>query len=220
MYENEIQRLLQKLAFTDDVTYYHSLRVGCLLAQFTETEDGKKFVMQAWVTQKECITAGLLHEVSKTSWPRELLFSAERLPEMERDTLLKFWSYRIQHPLLAADMILDYYNETGNRFWERIAKGVAAHHEDYDGGGYPLGLRGTEIPLLARGLRLFDSYAAMVEFRRFRKVLEPETVLKEMGDSLGCHYDPYWGRKIIDFLAEQKPCPDLDNWLETFIGEE
>lgn len=223
MYELEIRQLIQKVAWTDDVTYYHSLRVACLLAKFTETAPGQKFLKQAWVTQTECITAGLLHEIGKVVWPRDYLFSSDRLARMDEETLTKFWTYRIQHPLLSEQMILEQYNLTGNRFWDRIARGVAAHHENYDGSGYPYGLKGTEIPLLGRGLRVFDSYAGMTEYRRYRSPFEHERALKNMRQSLGCRFDAYWGGEIIAFLESIstegiQPCTNLDQWLEEFLA--
>ena len=223
MYENEIRQLIQQLAWTDDVTYYHSLRVACLLAKFTEMAAGQKFLKQAWVTQSECITAGLLHEIGKVSWPRDYLFSSDRLAQMDDETLTKFWTLKIQHPLLSERMILELYAKSGNRFWERIARGVAAHHESFDGSGYPYGLTGTEIPLLGRGLRVFDTYVAMTEYRRYRSHFEHERVLKEMGYSLGCRFDAYWGREILAFLESiyienGQPCGNLDQWLEEFLA--
>lgn len=223
VYENEIRQLVQQIALTDDVTYYHSLHVACLLARFTETAAGQKFLKQAWVTQTECITAGLLHEIGKVSWPRDYLLSSDRLAQMDPETLTKFWTFRIQHPLVSESMILEFYAQTGNRFWERIARGVLAHHENFDGSGYPYGLKGTEIPLLGRGLRVVDSYAAMTEYRRYRDNFGHEKALKDMRRFLGCRFDAYWGAEILSFLEgihgeNAQPCANLDQWLEEFLG--
>lgn len=214
MYETEIRQLLFQLAWTDDVSYYHSLRVGKLMALFAETEDGQKFVKQAWVTRNEFVAAGLLHEIGKITWPRELLMSTQRPNEMDLETLREFWYQRIRHPLVSESMLMEYYKSTGNRFWLRIAYGVAAHHENYGGGGYPYDLKGTEIPLLARGLRLIDSFAAMTEVRRYRKTFSPDGAVKEMGSCLGCRYDPFWGKIVLDFLKKEHSLDDLDDWLD------
>ncbi|MFZ3102295.1 MAG: HD domain-containing phosphohydrolase [Desulfitobacteriaceae bacterium] len=202
------------------MTYYHSLQMGYLLDEFTKTVSGKKFVKQSWVTRNECVNASLLLEIGKTSWPRELLFSNQTLKYMPMKILTNFWVHKIGHPLIAESTILDYFKNTGNRYWERIAKGIAAHHEDFDGGGYPFGLRGSEIPLLARGLRLFDSYTAMIEVRRYRDKIESAQVIKELRGSLGCRYDPFWGEQILSFLKVVKPCVNIDNWLEQYLNIE
>jgi HD-GYP domain-containing protein (c-di-GMP phosphodiesterase class II) len=216
MYEQEIRQLLNDLAWVDDVSYYHSLRVGYLLSQFVETESGKLFLKQAWVTRNECVAAGLLHDISKIRWPREILFSNDRLQNMEHKLLLEVWQHIIEHPLISESIVLDFYRQTGNRFWERIAKGVAAHHENFAGDGFPKNLKGTEIPLLARGLRVFDYYAANTEVRRQgKKPSESMILIKEMRLALGVVYDPYWGEQIINFLEQLSSLPgNLDEWLD------
>ena len=217
LYKQEIKKLLEKLAWADDVNYYHSLHVGYLLDEFTKTASGKKFVKQSWVTRNECVTAGLLLEIGKTGWPRELLFSNQTLKAMSMEILTNFWVHKIEHPLIAESKILDFFKNTGNRYWERIAKGVAAHHEDFDGGGYPFALRSSEIPLLARGLRIFDSYTALIEVRRYRDRAERTQVVKDLGGSLGCRYDPFWGEQILSFLTVVEPCKNIDDWFEQYL---
>ena len=218
MYKQDIKELLEKLAWADDVSYYHSLHIGYLLNEFTKTTSGKKFVKQSWVTRNECVSASLLMEIGKTNWPREFLFSNQMLNSMPIENLTNFWTHKIGHPLIAESTILDYYKRTGSRYWERIAKGVVAHHEDFDGGGYPFGLRASEIPLLARGLRLFDSYTAMIEVRRYRDRLDAAQVIKELGGSLGCRYDPFWGEQILSFLTVVEPCQNIDSWFELYLN--
>jgi HD-GYP domain-containing protein (c-di-GMP phosphodiesterase class II) len=215
MYEQEIRQLLNDLAWVDDVSYYHSLRVGYLMSLFTETPSGKLFLKQAWVTRNECVVAALLHDIAKARWPREVLFSSERLRNMDRELLLKLWKHIIEHPLISEEVVLGFYRQTGNRFWERIAKGVVAHHENYSGDGFPYKLRGAEIPLLARGLRLFDNYASHLEVRRHRKKqLDPKVAINEMRTALGVLYDPYWGEEILNFLdTVPSPPGNLDDWL-------
>lgn len=218
MYSNEIRQLLNDLAWVDDISYYHSLRVGYLMSRFTEVEVGKQFVKQAWVTRNEFIAAGLLHDISKLRWPKDILFAGERLKNLDREMLLKVWGYMIEHPLVSEEIVMDYYQKTGNRFWERIAKGVVSHHESYSGDGYPYKLKGTEIPLLARGLRVFDSYTTGIEVRRHaNKPQDPYVVIKELRSTLGVRFDPYWGEKILDFL---ETIPDLPSNLDEWFIEE
>jgi len=215
MYEHEIRQLLNDLAWIDDVSYYHSLRVGYLMSAFTETPSGKLFLKQAWVTRNECVATGLLHDIARVRWPRDVLLSTDRLQDMDRELLLKIWRHNIEHPLISEEIVLDFYRQTGNRFWERIAKGVAAHHEHYSGDGFPYKLRGTEIPLVARGLHLFDNYASNMEVRRHRKEqLDPKEAINRMRAALGVLYDPYWGEEILKFL-DNVPSPpgNLDEWL-------
>lgn len=214
MYDKEIQQLLRDLAWVDDVTYYHSLRVAYLMSCFADTSSGKLMIKQAWVTRNEWVAAGLLHDIGKMRWPREILFATEQLNDMESEKLLEFWRYEIEHPLASERVILDFYKLTGNRFWERIAKGVAAHHENYSGGGYPYKLKGKDIPLLARGLRIFDRYTTMTEVKRYRvQTQDQDSALKEIRGLMGYEFDPYWGEPILEFLPQIKSIPNLDDWL-------
>lgn len=214
MYGKEIQQLLRDLAWVDDVTYYHSLRVGYLMSAFADTPSGKQMTKQAWVTRNEWVAAGLLHDIGKMRWPREILFSTEQLSDMDNEKLLEFWRCEIEHPLESERAILDFYQRTGNRFWERIAKGLAAHHENYSGGGYPYKLKGKAIPLLARGIRIFDRYMTMTEVKRYRvQVRDKESALKEIRGLLGYEFDPYWGEPIIEFLSQVQLPSNLDEWL-------
>ncbi|MEL1134251.1 HD domain-containing phosphohydrolase [Desulfitobacterium sp. THU1] len=214
MYGKEIRLLLQDLAWVDDISYYHSLRVGYLMSCFAEVEVGKQFVKQAWVTRNEFVATGFLHDIGKLRWPADVLLEGGKFEDLNREMLLKVWNFMIEHPLGSADIVLDYYKKTGNRFWERIAKGVISHHEEYSGGGYPYKLKGTGIPLLARGLRVFDNYARGIEVRRHRKTPQnPNLVIKEMRLALGSVYDPFWGEKILDFLETIPSIPsNLDEW--------
>lgn len=214
MYGQEIQLLLKDLAWVDDVTYYHSLKVAYLMSRFAETPSGKLMIKQSWVTRNEWVAAGLLHDIGKLRWPREILFSTTLLRDMESNELSDFWRYIIEHPLASEKIILDYYKRTGNRFWERIAKGVAAHHENFAGWGYPYKLKGTEIPMLARGLQIFDYFASHTEVKRYKlQCLDSPSAIKEIQGMLGYAFDPYWGERILDFLTQDQSIPNLDNWI-------
>ncbi|HVJ48170.1 HD-GYP domain-containing protein [Desulfitobacterium sp.] len=214
MYGKEIEQLLRDLAWIDDVTYYHCLKVTYLMSCFADTPSGKLLIKQAWVTRNEWVASGLLHDIGKIRWPREILFATEQLKDMENEKLLEFWRCEIEHPLASEKVILDFYHQTGNRFWERIAKGVAAHHENYLGGGYPYKLSGTDIPLLARGIRIFDRYTTLTEVKRYRmQAKDQESALKEIRGLLGYEFDPYWGERILDFLPQVELISDLDAWL-------
>ncbi|MGQ9532785.1 MAG: HD-GYP domain-containing protein [Desulfotomaculales bacterium] len=61
-----------------------------------------------------------------------------------------------------------------------VAAVVRHHHEDYDGGGYPAGLAGEEIPLLARIIRVADAYDAMTSARPYRGPLSPDQAWEEL----------------------------------------
>lgn len=71
---------------------------------------------------------------------------------------------------------------------------VLYHHERYDGQGYPKGLKGQDIPLVARILSVADAYDAMTTKRAYRDHKELESVLKEFINNKGTQFDP----KVVD----------------------
>jgi HD-GYP domain-containing protein (c-di-GMP phosphodiesterase class II) len=75
-----------------------------------------------------------------------------------------------------------------------VARIIRAAHERWDGTGYPDGLAGEEIPLLARILFVCDAYDAMTSDRRYRKALPDEEALNELIDGAGTQFDP----RIVD----------------------
>lgn len=217
MYGEIIAEMLYKLALADDTSYYHCLHVGYLMAVFTTKEEGKQCLKQVWVTRDEFVVAGLLHDIGKITWPREVLLSNKLIKDMDDELLLRADQCQTEHPIISKRMLLEHFESTGNRFWQRIAAGVEAHHEDYDGRGYPRRLRGSEIPLLGRVLKVFSDFEARTVMRRYRKAQSREEALKGMNGLLGAMYDPYWGKVVLDFLSTVKQKPDLDSWLAAEI---
>jgi len=67
---------------------------------------------------------------------------------------------------------------------------ILHHHENYDGTGYPAGLLGKETPILARIIRIVDSYDAMVSHRPYKKHLTLTTALEELRACAGTQFDP------------------------------
>jgi len=67
---------------------------------------------------------------------------------------------------------------------------ILYHHENYEGTGYPEGLKGDNIPLWSRILRVVDSYDAMTSSRPYKRALSSQDALKKIMDYRGIHYDP------------------------------
>jgi HD-GYP domain-containing protein (c-di-GMP phosphodiesterase class II) len=75
---------------------------------------------------------------------------------------------------------------------------IACHHEQWDGSGYPRGLRGGEIPLAARIFAVVDAYDSMTNAQPYREALPPEHALVELDEKAGRHFDP---TVVAAFLA-------------------
>ena len=77
------------------------------------------------------------------------------------------------------------------------------HHENYDGSGYPVGLKGNEIPLGARIFAIVDALAVMVSERPFRKSFPPEKIIEEFADNAGSQFDPKLVFLLFDIVEKQ-----------------
>ena len=90
-------------------------------------------------------------------------------------------------------------------FSHEITLGIRHHHERWDGTGYPDGLAGEEIPLLARIISLADSYDAMTSDRPYRQCLSTKKVQEELEKNAGIQFDPY----IVSLFIKQFPTSSL-----------
>ncbi|MGC8736547.1 MAG: HD-GYP domain-containing protein [Dissulfurimicrobium sp.] len=124
--------------------------------------------------------AGHLHDIGKIGVPDYILSKKERLTEEE-------WQYIKRHPETGAAIIgaVSCFKEKGG-----IKDMVLHHHERYDGGGYPAGLRGNEIPIGARILSVADTFSAMIQDRPYRKAMSPEKAFDEIALLSGSQLDP------------------------------
>lgn len=82
--------------------------------------------------------------------------------------------------------------------YSKIAEAVLAHHERWDGSGYPKGLKGEEIPFNSRILAIADSYDAMISVRPYRKPFNREQVVSELKNNAGKQFDPELTKVFIE----------------------
>jgi hypothetical protein len=105
------------------------------------------------------------------------------------------------HPLIGANILRPV------AFPWSIGPVVRHHHENYDGTGYPAGLRGEEIPILARVLAVADAYEAMTADRPYRESLTKEGAIEELRRCAGTHFDP----RVVEGLIEVLDDSDVDD---------
>ena len=79
-----------------------------------------------------------------------------------------------------------------------VIPAVIAHHERYDGKGYPFGAKADEIPIGARIIAVCDSIDAMASARAYRKALPLDIVRNEIEKNIGLMYDPAVAKKMLD----------------------
>src|SRR5258708_18834818 len=119
----------------------------------------------------------LRHDIGKIGVPDHILRKAGPLTENE-------WYTMKTHPDLGAKII-------GNvPFLEEVAVIIRAHHERWDGNGYPLGLAGEQIPLRARIFAVADSFDAMTADRPYRRARQLDEAIAQIKRCSGPQFDP------------------------------
>ena len=138
--------------------------------------------------------AALLHDIGKIGIPENILNKPGALSEEERKIVCA-------HPAIGENIL------KGVDELEMVRLGVRFHHERCDGLGYPDGLRGEEIPLIASVIGLADAYDAMTSDRPYRKALSFDEAVDEIKRNKGKQFDSQVVDAFLDYLqvAGDKP---------------
>lgn len=121
--------------------------------------------------------AGPLHDIGKIGIPDNILLKPGPLTRSEYEKIK-------EHPVLGADIV----GKLG--MWGREQEIIRCHHEWYNGGGYPYGLKRDEIPLLSRILSVADAFDAMASDRAYRKRMKISKVLEIIQSAANTQFDP------------------------------
>ncbi|MFA5675535.1 MAG: HD domain-containing phosphohydrolase [Christensenellales bacterium] len=125
----------------------------------------------------EIKAAGLMHDIGKIAVPETIFNKPGKLTDEE-------WTEVKRHCEIGFRII------SGSIDMAHIARTVLAHHERFDGKGYPSGIAGEDIPLKARILAVADTYDAMINERPYRKPFSKRAALKEIAALSGAQFDP------------------------------
>jgi putative nucleotidyltransferase with HDIG domain len=166
-----VKIILKSLEEKDSYTKGHSLRVTEYSLML-----GKAYGLDKDSLEQLELTS-LLHDIGKIGIPDKILKKPGRLTKDEFDSMK-------DHPVKSAEMLSDISS------LKRIAPYVKAHHERFDGKGYPEGLKGQQIPLFARILLIADTFDAMTSNRPYRKGLDFEATIQELRKCSGTQFDP------------------------------
>jgi HD-GYP domain-containing protein (c-di-GMP phosphodiesterase class II) len=128
--------------------------------------------------------AAILHDIGKIGTPDSILKKPAALTPEERAIIQK-------HPEYGWAVLRVVPG------FERVSLFVLHHHEGWDGGGYPAGLRGEEIPIGSRIVSVMDSFDAMVSSRPYRKGLPLEEAIRRLQAGTGTQFDPVVTPKFI-----------------------
>ncbi len=131
-----------------------------------------------------------LHDIGKINLSEGLLTKKGPLTDKE-------WEIMRKHP------------ETGYRIaratdeFSHVAEGILSHHEHWDGSGYPRGLKGEKIPLLARITSIADAFEVMTNGRPYKKAMSREEIIKEFKRCAGKQFDPELVDIFLSILDEE-----------------
>lgn len=142
---------------------------------------------------EELKTVGLLHDIGKIAIEEKILNKHGKLTNDE-------WEVIKRHPEIGYRVL-----STVNDMLE-MSEYVLAHHERWDGKGYPKGLKGEEIPLQSRIISIADSYDAMTSERSYRSPLPEEVAIQELKVNSGVQFDP----ELISVFIEKVLCKSVD----------
>ena len=178
----------------DEYTHGHSMRVA---------EYARKIAEGAGKDEKFCTDiyyAGLLHDVGKIGVPVSIINKTGKLSDEEYAEIKK-------HPVIGKQIL----SSISKSPYLSIA--ANSHHERYDGHGYPEGLKGDDIPEIARIIAVADSYDAMTSKRSYRDPIPQQKVREEIVKGMGTQFDPQFAKIMLHLI-------DLDTEYEMKEHEE
>lgn len=187
--EQTMQTFVNFIEAKDPSTMGHSLRVA---------KYSKILAQNLGMSEEECNQIhyiALMHDCGKIYIPDEILCKPGRLTDEEYDVMKK-------HTVYGNEILRDFTSI------DNIGTGALSHHERYDGKGYPNGLAGEDIPLIARIICVSDAFDAMNSRRCYRDNLSEEIILGELKKNKGKQFDP----KVIDCLLSLISRGQINIW--------
>ncbi len=130
-----------------------------------------------------------LHDLGKIAIPEQVLLKEGPLTEEE-------WEKIKRHPDIGFKIA------SSSPKLSKIAEGILAHHEHWDGSGYPHGLKGEEIPLLSRIITIADAFDVMTTGRSYKAAVDKKEAIEEIERCSGTQFDPTLVRCFLELFAE------------------
>jgi len=178
MFLGTLYALTASIDAKDRYTCGHSRRVAHLTRQLAHAVGMDEHTIE------RMHIAGLVHDVGKIGVPEAVLLKPGRLTDDE-------FAWIRRHPEMGHRILKDIPQ------LRDILPGVLHHHESWDGRGYPHGLKGEGIPLVARLICLADAFDAMSSTRTYRSALSRPDVLREIERCAGRQFDPTLARAFV-----------------------
>lgn len=181
---NSIRTLVSVIDAKDRYTYGHSERV---------TDQATKLAARCGLQQEEIQNLGyaaFLHDIGKIEIDRKLLNKVKSLTKKE-------WEIIKHHPEWGSEIV------KAMQELHPIVPVILHHHENFDGSGYPAGIKGEEIPILARIIRIVDSFDAMISHRPYKVPLSVPEAMEEIRSNSGTQFDPELAAVFLEIIQEE-----------------
>lgn len=191
LFSGTVNAIIEALDAKDSFTLGRSRRVTYLSLKIAEMLNLPK----SEIGKLEL--AGLLHDIGMIGVPEDILNKTGALTNNEFECVKKHVDHGVK--------ILEDIKQL-----KSVVEIIRHHHEKFDGTGYPLGLKGDEIPLNARIIALADAYDSMVSDRSYREGLSPKEAITRIEEQTGRQFDPV----IVDVF--KKIIPKTIEELEEF----
>jgi putative nucleotidyltransferase with HDIG domain len=192
LYLSTVETLATAIEAKDGVTHDHIRRV-----QHSSVALAKALGVHDEQTVKAIEAAALLHDTGKLAVPEHILNKPGKLTSSEFDQMKR-------HVDVGADIL------SAIDFPYPVIPIVRCHHENWDGSGYPRGVKGDDIPIGARILSVVDCYDALTSDRPYRRALDREAAIAILLERRGTMYDPLIVDtfiRILPGIAEHVPLP-------------
>jgi putative two-component system response regulator len=182
-----VQRLGRAAEYKDNETGMHVLRMSHFAHLLA------KAYGQSDVWCEDLLNAAPMHDVGKIGIPDAVLLKPGKLDDAE-------WAIMRSHAEIGADILGEHPGGV-----LRMASTVAlAHHEKFDGSGYPKGLAGTDIPLEARICAIADVFDALTSVRPYKKAWTEEEAVEFLREQSGKHFDPQLVELFVDLVPQMR----------------
>ena len=192
-----VHRFVADLETKDQITRDHVVRTAKLAISV-----GEELRLDPCSLRRVGLTA-VLHDVGKLNVPDEILNKPGRLTDEEFDVIREHAADG--EALVASSLLL-----------AEIAPGVRSHHERIDGGGYPDGLVGDDIPRDARIVSVCDAFDAMSNTRQYREGKSLESVLEILRENAGSQWDPVVVAALVAVIQRDPPPLGTDGATSDF----
>jgi diguanylate cyclase (GGDEF)-like protein len=181
---NEIEQQIKFFLSKDVYTFKHSKRV------FSYAVDMAEILNLNEEDRRLLVLGALIHDIGKLEVPRDILIKKTKLTNEE-------WEVVKKHVVWGKEFVLA-------TKYKELAPLVELHHERYDGKGYPHGLKGNEIPWLARMLCIIDSFDAMTTERPYQETKSFVDALHELKNCTGTQFDPELIIYFINYIEKKE----------------